>query len=151
MGGAQRGEEAAESEPWVAPHDRALFIAAVVASATVCSMAIFVGVKGRGRSGYPIFKEKSVGLTIVHMLAVSTHGHARLLPAPAALLVCLAACPLRQFAMLPPAAPPSLRFCPGTCGLASLHFLSHTHVHLGTIFAARVWCGCGRAWSWTST
>ena len=58
-----------EDEPWNAPHDRNLFLAAVVSSATVCAMIVFIAIKGRGRSGYPIFKEKSVGLTIVHMVA----------------------------------------------------------------------------------
>ena len=32
-------------------------------------MIIFIFIKGRGRSGYPIFKEKSVGLVIVQLLA----------------------------------------------------------------------------------
>ena len=56
---------AADAEAWLAPHDPNLFLGAVVSSATVCAMIVFIAIKGRGRSGYPIFKEKSVGAILL--------------------------------------------------------------------------------------
>jgi hypothetical protein len=63
------GPPAEGLDDWPTPSDRYLFYAASVATTLTLAMGAFIVVKGRGRAGYPIFKEKSVGLVCTHLLS----------------------------------------------------------------------------------